>query len=146
MLNGLQNNMPAGSTAPLMVNGQSVTVKSAIATLSAYLASVAAVATAKVQYHQAVIAMQAQQTGARNLITGLAAALRVLFGKGNPQLEQFGVSSGVRKAPSPTTLVEAASLAKATRVARNTMGPKERLKVTAPVATPASNTSTSGTK
>src|SRR5580658_8362154 len=114
MLNGLQNDMPAGSTSSLTVNGQSVTVKSAITTLSTYLAAVAAVATAKVQYHQAVTTMQAQQTQVQNLITGLADALRVLFGKGNPQLAQFGVSSGVRAKPSPATMVEAATLAKAT--------------------------------
>ncbi len=132
LLNGLENYLPAGTTASLNVHGQAVTVKNAIATLSGYVADVAAKAPAKVAYQAAVQKVKSEEQSVRELVTGLSEALRSLLGKGNPVLSHFGISSGVRKSPAPKTLVEAAGKAEATRVARQTLGKKQKLEVKAP--------------
>lgn len=124
MVNGLQKGMPAGTTAPLMVNGQPVTVKAAIATLSAYLAAVAAEAPAKLAYHQAVQTAQSQEKAVQQLVAGLSEALRYLFGKGSPELAQFGVSTGVPGRPSAATKALAANKALATRAVNHPKTPK----------------------
>lgn len=144
LVNGLSKGLPATTTS-LLVNGQAVNVKNAIATLSAYLTLVGAIAPAKVAYHQAVQGANAQEAQVKQLVTGLAAALRYLFGKGNPQLAQFGVSSGVPSKPSVATKAQAVDKALATRVERHTLGPKQKLKVNvAPPKGPATGSNGSG--
>ncbi len=109
LLDGLSNDIPAGTNA-LQANGQSFVVKTAIATLSAYVTAVEAAASAKVQYRNAVATAAGQRPQVESLLTNLSEALRALFGKGNPVLAQFGVSSGVRKTPSAA--VKAAAVGK----------------------------------
>jgi hypothetical protein len=134
LVSGLSKGLPAGTTASLLVNGQPVTVKNAIATLSGYLAAVAAVAPAAVAYHQAVQNVSAQTAQVKQLVAGLSNALRYLFGKGNPQLAQFGVSPGVPSKPSTATKAAAVGKALATRAVRHILGPKQRALIT--VASP----------
>ena len=144
LVNGLSKAIPAG-TVSLLVNGQPVTVKNAIATLSAYLTLVGAIAPAKVAYHQTVQSANAQKAQVKQLIAGLTTAIRYLFGKGNPQLAQFGVSSGVPSKPTAATKAQAVGKALATRVVRHTLGPKARLKATAtPPKGPAAGSNGSG--
>jgi hypothetical protein len=122
-----------------------VTVKNAIATLSGYLTVVAAVGPAAVAYHQAVQSVKSQTKQVQQLVTGLSQALRYLFGKGSPELAQFGVSSGVTSKPSVATKAQAIGKTLATRAVRHTLGKKQRLKVTAtPPSGPATGSNGSG--
>ena len=137
IIDGLQTKLPSGFTGPLVINGQSTTVKQILATLTAFSALVKAEADAKTQFHQTAQQVIAQRPQIRELLAGLGDWLRLQFGKGNPVLASFGVSSGKRKAATVATKSGAIEQTKATRQARHTLGKKQKLRISATPAAPA---------
>ena len=131
-LSGVQGYLPSDTS--LAFNQQTYTVPSIVSVLQAVVALFTAKATAqkdaKAQVSAAVAALNAELPIAAEFLTGLDGALETLFGKGNPVLENFGLSSGASKTPTVTTKAQAKGTAELTRKARNTMGKVERLKVT----------------
>jgi hypothetical protein len=131
-LNGVENFLPAGTS--LLVGGQTFTIPSIVQVLQAVLALFTAKATAQAQakasVSAAVAALSAELPTANQFLTALDTALLGLFKKGNPVLENFGLSTGVKKTPTVTTKAQAKGTAELTRKARNTMGKVQRLKVT----------------
>ena len=131
-LTGAESDLPAGTS--LLVNGQTFTVASIVSVLQAVLDLFSAEATAKAKAKtavtQAVAALNAELSTAHQFLTGLDAALEALFGKGNPVLENFGLSKGVKKPPTVASKAKAQGTAALTRKARNTLGKVQRLSVT----------------
>lgn len=131
-LGGLEKYLPADTS--LVLNGQTFIVSSLIQSLQAmddlYTALDTAEQQSKVAITQARQAVNAELPAIEALITGLDNTLRGYFGKGNPILANFGIATGAKKKPSSATLAGAAASAKLTRVARNTLGKKAKLKVT----------------
>ena len=123
-LDGVQNYLPAGTS--LLFNGQTYTVASIVSVLQAVVGLFTAKATAqsdaKAAVSAATAALKAELPVANQFLTGLDSALVSMFGKGNPVLTNFGLSTGVKKTPSSTTKAKATGTAKLTRTARNTMG------------------------
>jgi hypothetical protein len=131
-LGGLEKYLPADTS--LVINGQTFVVSGLIQSLQTmddlYTALDTAEQQSKVAITQARQAVNAELPAIEALITGLDNTLRGYFGKGNPILANFGIATGAVKKPSSATLAGAAATAKLTRVARNTLGKKAKLKVT----------------
>jgi hypothetical protein len=131
-LAGAESDLPADTS--LVLTGQTFTVASIVAVLQAVLnlftAKATAQAQAKAMVSAAVAALNAELPTANQFITALDTALVGLFGKGNPVLTNFGLSTGVAKTSSVATLAKAKGTAALTRKARNTMGKVQRLSVT----------------
>jgi hypothetical protein len=131
-LTGVEENLPSDTS--LVINGKTFTVASIVSVLQAVLDLFSAKATAQSQaktlISAAVGALNAELPTANQFLTGLDMALAGQFGKGNPVLANFGLSTGKKKTPTVTTKAIAKGTAELTREARNTMGKVERLKVT----------------
>ncbi len=131
-LNGAEKYLPADTS--LLLIGQTYTVTSIVSVLQAVVALFTAKATAQAQAKAlisgAVAALNAELPTANQFLAALDTALVGLFGKGNPVLENFGLSTGVKKTPTVTTKAKAKGTAELTRKARNTMGKVQRLSVT----------------
>ena len=131
-LNGVESNLPSDTS--LVINGKTFTVASIVSVLQAvvglFAAKTQAQAQAKVLISAAVGALNAELPTANQFLSGLDTALVGQFGKGNPVLANFGLSTGKKKTPTVTTKAKAKGTAELTRQARNTMGKVERLKVT----------------
>ncbi|MHB8416468.1 MAG: hypothetical protein ACYDCL_00220 [Myxococcales bacterium] len=131
-LSGVENYLPAGTS--LVLNGTAYTVASIVSVLQAVLALFTAKATAQAQakatVSAATAALKAELPTASQFLSALDTALVGIFGKGNPVLTNFGLSTGVKKTPSVATQAKAKGTAALTRKARNTLGKVQRLKVT----------------
>ncbi len=130
-LNGLEHFIPAGTG--LLLNGTTYTVASIVSVLQAVLGLFAAKSTAQAEAKSTVgaatAALKAELPTAAQFLSALDTALVSFFGKGNPVLTNFGLSSGVRKTPSVATQAKAKGTAALTRKARNTMGKVQRREV-----------------
>lgn len=136
-LNGLEKYLPATST--LVINGQSFTVAQLVQVFTTvaglYAALDGAVEQSKVTITAARQAINAELPGFEPLLVGLDNTLRGYFGRGNPVLANFGIATGARKKPSSATMAGAQATATLTRKARNTLGKKQRLRVSGGKAT-----------
>src|ERR1700722_2302342 len=74
-------------------------------------------------------------TSSRALIKAVKQALRALYVDDISTLATFGLAPDKVTNPTPAVKVAAATKAKATRAARGTKGPKQRLEIEAPVQT-----------
>jgi hypothetical protein len=130
-LNGVQTDLPADSN--INVNGQTFAVSTVVSILQAILALFTAKATAQKQAKAlvatAVAAMNTELPLANQFITGLDTALLGMFAKGNPVLENFGLSKGIAKTPTLLVKAEGVGTAKLTRTERKTMGKVQKAKV-----------------
>lgn len=131
-LNGVQKFLPAGTS--LVFLGQTFTVASIVSVLSAvenlFTALATAIQQSKAQVGAARTALNAELPTAHQFLSALDGALVSFFGKGNPVLGNFGISSKPAKAPTVKTRAKAAGTAELTRQARHTLGKKQRLQVT----------------
>lgn len=103
--------------------------------LGLFTAKADAQAQAKAAVSTATAALNAELPTANQFVTTLDAALLALFGKGNPVLENFGLTKGVKKAPDTLTKAEALGTAKLTRTERHTMGKVQKAGVRGGTAT-----------
>ena len=136
-LNGAQKYLPADSN--ITVNGQSFTVTTIVSIFQAILGLFADKATAQEQAKNIVAAalgvLNANLPTANQFINGFDSALVSLLGKGNPVLENFGLSKGLAKTPTLVERAESVGTAKLTRTARKTMGSVQKAKVNGGTAT-----------
>jgi hypothetical protein len=120
MIAGLQAVIPDGSS--VAVGGQAVAKADLVSGMSQilpfYQAADAAVAATK----QARSKLSGQLQGSYSEYLALKDALVASFGRGSPQLAQFGISSSKQRALNPTQKVARAAKARKTRALRHTMG------------------------
>jgi hypothetical protein len=123
------------ATKTVIVAGQPVKGSVIIDAVHAQLTALTAATTAKTAWLHAV---QQQRTQYESVLKPYIAAVRhyaaVMFGTNTPEYQDFGFSPPKKAAKTAINKVKAVLQNAATRVARHTMGPKERLQVRGTVA------------
>ncbi len=109
----------------LVVNGQSATKSSLLASFGNVESLYASVDTVAQQLKSQRLALKAVLPAAHQLLVGLKAALIGIFGRGNPVLESFGFSGKPRQLTAEQKLARKEK-AKATRVQRGTSGKRQK--------------------
>jgi hypothetical protein len=136
-LNGAEGYLPADSS--FSINGQTFTAASIVSILEAILAlfsaKTSAQTDAKAMVATTVAALNNELPAASQFVNGLDGVLVSFFGKGNPVLENFGLSKGVAKASTTLEKAEAVGTMKLTREARHTMGKVQKAGVNGGTAT-----------
>src|SRR5581483_821200 len=117
---GTLKNLPATSTVD--VNGQELKQADIVAQLRSWIPLFQQVDATNAPYRNAVKALADADPAIRQYVGRYREALRQVFGKGNPLLADFGLSTTQRKTPTSVTHVLAAAKAAATRDARKTLG------------------------
>ena len=126
---GLTDKPPVGLTQ-LAAGGKVSTVDEILVELKQYISVFKNVDETAQDYKKALQARRriAKKVAAR--VEELHAAFKASLGKENPELENYGITPN-HKAPPPTVeqLAERVGKAKATRLARHTMGKKQKEKI-----------------
>ncbi len=132
---GLEKNLK-GKT--LQVNNATLKVDDVIATFDAFLAQVAATDAANADWKTLLAALTStQKTSINPLMSGLARVFEAAYGPQNQILVEFGLTP--RRTPARTLKSKTTGVAKgkATRVARGTMGSKQKAAIHGTVPAPA---------
>jgi hypothetical protein len=117
----------------LIVGGVSYTPVALEAKIDTYLAAQTAALNATNAFHSAVAAQKVSDADARVFRSQMQGYVISRYGKTNPIVSQFSFKPTAAK--KTTTAVKAVAVLKlkATRAARNTMGKKQKLKITGTV-------------
>jgi hypothetical protein len=131
MVNGLTNSVPS-TLKSMSVGGDTMTIAEVLAQFQGILQVLNTVSQTKLAYTAAVAARKAGLVADRGFYANVVANLKQIFGSGNQaQLAAFGIQPAKpRSKPSTTTRAIATAKAKATRVARGTMGKKQKAAIT----------------
>src|SRR5258708_11042079 len=123
--------------AALMIGGASHTVDEILAILQARLAAAVAAKSTRATWQTAVKADRDERAKTKTFVSGLRQALLVAFAGSIDALADFGLSPRKQRVLTPEKKAAAAAKAKATRIARHTIGPKKKLAIkgTVPTAT-----------
>jgi hypothetical protein len=127
------------SIASILIRGVGYTPAQLITFLQNDIAAADAATKAKAALHDAVIAAKTQRATMTPLLSGFRTYVLNQF-KDASVIAEFGLTP--QKASTRTVAVKAAAAtkAKATRAARNTMGPKQKKSVTGKSTAPAATT------
>jgi hypothetical protein len=120
-------------TDKFMVSGKEMTAAAFIAMLDGRIAAAQASDAKRREHAEAVATYHAMIGDTASDLSSLRVQLIAQLGKTAPALGDYGIAP--RKTPQPLTVEErkkAIEKRRATRKARHTMGPKQRLEVTAP--------------
>jgi hypothetical protein len=123
-----------------MIGGTSHTPDDILIVLQARLAAANLVQSTRATWQSAVKADRDERAKTKTFVSGLRQTLKVAFDGSIDALSDFGLSPRKLHVPTPEQKAKAIAKAKATRVARHTMGPKKKLAIrgTAPQAAPGS--------
>ena len=135
---GLLTTFPAG--APLTLHGEDLTPDTAAAMLQRRIDTFKAVDAAHAAWKSALLAAEAEHHASDAMVASLEAIVLAMYTPRPEVLQEFGLSP--RKPRRKATVDELrarAAKAAATRVARGTLGPKQRAKIkgVVPAPTPA---------
>jgi hypothetical protein len=122
---GVQKYLPQTST--LIVEKSPMTAAQLADRLKVYLQTFADLRDKKEQARQQLGVLHQQLPEAHAFYMGLKAALVAFFGRGSPELSQFGISVGSRKPLTSEQKAIAHAKAVNTRKARHTLGRKQHL-------------------
>jgi hypothetical protein len=122
---GVSKYFPQSST--LIVEKSSMTAAQVADRLKGYLQTFADLRDKKEQARQQLGVLQQQSPEAHQFYMGLKAALVAFFGRGSPELSQFGISVGSRKPLTSEQKTIAHAKMLNTRKVRNTLGRQQRL-------------------
>ena len=124
--------------ASFTVGSTSFKTADLISTLQERISMADTVDSARATWQTAVKANRDERAKTNSLISGVRQTLQVMFAGSIDTLADFGLKPRkARVAPTPEEKVAAVAKGKATRVARNTMGPKQKAKITGTVPTTA---------
>ena len=141
---GLTTSPPAGQTS-LIVDGKSEPVTDLVSEINGYVAVYQAVDDAEEKYREALAARAKIEEKVKARRKVIRAAIKGAMGGDNQKLGRYGMSPD--KSPEPLhveELTHKVAQARATRIARHTMGKKQKLAikgVVPPTASPAPTTS-----
>jgi hypothetical protein len=134
ILDGIKKDLQTMSS--LSLGGTTYTPASLEALIQSRIDAVNEVTTAKANWQNAAKAYTALNTLATVVVRDLKALVIGAFGSTSPKLADFGFTPRKVTVRTPEQKAAAAAKAKATRKARNTMGPKAKLAVKGTVAPP----------
>lgn len=121
---------PPGGQASLVVAGTPALVTALVSELVGYAAAYQAVDDAEEKYKIALAARDAIEEQAVTRRKQIRAAVKGVLGSANPALLKFGMTPDKpRHALSAAEVTEMVAKAKATRLARHTMGKKQKLAI-----------------
>ncbi len=122
-----------------MIGGTSHTPDDILIVLQARIAAANLAQSIRATWQSAVKADRDERAKTKTFVSGLRQALKVAFDGSIDALSDFGLSPRKLHVPTPEQKAKANAKAKATRAARHTMGPKQKLAIkgAAPQATPA---------
>lgn len=127
VIGGMQKHL-AGQT--VLVGGQRVAASAIQAALQAQIDALSASTAAKVAWLHAVRQQRAQLASVVNpYLDAVRHYAAAMFGTDTPEYQDFGFQPPKKAAKSTLTKVKAVLQSAATRVARHTMGPKQRLRI-----------------
>jgi hypothetical protein len=115
-----------------------------IGTLQARIDARDAAVSSRATWRAAVQAEHDQRAKTQVQVSGLRQALQVAFAGSIDNLADFGLAPRKPLVVTPEAKVEATAKAKATRIARHTMGPKAKAKITGTVDTAPATPPSSG--
>jgi hypothetical protein len=125
MLLGVSKYLPQTST--LIVEKNTLTAAQMASRINGYLQTFADLRDKKEQARQQLGVLQQQLPEAHAFYMGLKAALVGFFGRGSPELSQFGISVGGRKPLTSEQKAIAHARALNTRRVRGTLGRRQKL-------------------
>jgi hypothetical protein len=138
-IEGISKNF--SSLATLNVAGVSYTPTSLIALLQAYADAITALQALHAQLTAAVLGNRGQQKQIQQVLLGLESFAKNFFGSTSEKLGDFGFMPKKEVVVTVPTKAAALAKSKATRVARHTMGKKQKAAITG--STPAAPTAAS---
>src|SRR5215472_16649023 len=124
---GIKTNL--SDTPSLVVGGVTYTPSEAIAKVDSFLAVQTNAANAKNAYHTAITNEKTSNLAARTFRAQMHGYCIARYGADSPKLAEFSFTPAKPKKSLVTTKAIAAAKTKAARVARNTMGKKQKLKI-----------------
>src|ERR1019366_2714968 len=134
-------NDPATTIASLVIASATVQKTDIVATLQSRIDSRKTVESARAAWQTAVQADRALEDKTKPFVAALRGSLLASFAGNIDTLARFGLVPRQKPVTTPEVKVAAAAKAKATRVARHTMGPKEKAKIKGTVTPTAPATS-----
>jgi type I site-specific restriction endonuclease len=135
LIDGFQKH---GATVPSMtIAAVTLSVDDLMKALQSRIDALKAVTTTKASWQTAVKANHELREGTDPLVSRMKQTLLVIFAEQPAALVDFGLTERAKVNLPPEIRLAAAAKAKATRVARHTMGPKQKAKVKGVVPTPA---------
>jgi hypothetical protein len=125
MLAGIQAVIPDGSSIPGQ-QGTMLAKADIVSQLGADLGEFNTVDSQELGLKQARTQLIADEPAMRTYYNMLKTSLVLFYGKGSPQLAQFGVSAKLRRPSTPAEDLARAAKAKQTRTLRHTAGAKQK--------------------
>ncbi len=114
---------------PLLLNNVELTVDQINAQLDAYAASIVANGTARAAWERRVQLTRALAPSGNKLVAAIEDLARVSFGNASDALADFGLRPLPPRTRTVAVKAEAIERSAATRVARFTLGPKQKAKI-----------------
>ena len=145
LITGLTDSPPQEVTS-LLVNGKKYKMPELLAALTAFADKYEATDEAFATFRTALAARAEIEEDAVHLVQGVRTVLKGMYGKKSVVLETYGITPDKEPVPlTPQQEVVKVAKAKATRIARHTMGKKQKAKIkgelppTPPTPAPASS-------
>jgi hypothetical protein len=113
-------------TKAILLGGQTYSPAQIVAAFTAFLQAITDLEAAKTAYQQALVAEEAAAAVADPLVALLKAYAQGTYGKSSPTLTDFGFALAKPGVKTAKVKAAAAEKSKATRVARNTLGSKQK--------------------
>src|ERR1017187_7751811 len=120
--------------ASIIIDGTSHMAADLIAILEARIAAASKAITTRATWLAAVQTDEDERARAKRAVSGLKQVLQIAYGGSLDALADFGVAPRKPRPITPETAVAAVAKAKATRAARQTMGKKQKQKITGATA------------
>jgi hypothetical protein len=129
LITGLTDSPPQEVTS-LLVNGKKYKVAELLAALTAYADKYEATDEAFTAFRTALEERVAIEPEAVHLVQGVRTVLKGMYGKKSVALETYGITPDKEPVPlTPEQEVVKVAKAKATRIARHTLGKKQKEKI-----------------
>ena len=125
------------STKTLVLDGVSYTPDDIVKALQGSIDAADATSAANAQFHKAVDAERAANATADAVYAGLKTYVTSQFKTSPSTLADFGITLPTRQVPDAATAATAVEKRQATRVARHTMGTRQKANVKGTVTAPA---------
>ena len=138
LIAGLQKHQP---NVVLLINGKSYTTAEIVQTLQSIIDSLNAAVAARATFLEASRTVASTVSNNRPFVSGVTQSVHIAYGDSASVLSDFGLVPRKLTVLTPQQKAAAALKAKATRLARHTMGKKQKLAITGttPATAPAAS-------
>ena len=135
LLDGLDKH--AAEIPSMVISGAMLTTKDMVATLQSRINAAKTTLSSRATWQTSIRTEQTLRDTTKTFVSGLKQGLLVAFAGQLDTLADFGLTERAVHVATPEEKTAAAAKAKATRVARHTMGPKQKAAIKGTVTAPA---------